>query len=287
MCVSIALAEPRVRAWRGSSPTIDGIIEAGEWDDAERVDGAANWLSEFSAVNNTSPPHDLDASFLVKHDGTSLYFAIIVTDDTVFGVDVARWVPSGNPIADALNQSGWPWFGDEAEILLNPRGTWSAVNETAVGNGSSFQMVVNSGKSRLHGIGIGGLLEGEPRSSSAAWTTYSEWIASGAQRAAVRINAHVATGGASVWVAEWGIAFNPCVEVRPGHYYRPHDYPDGINIGLNVAIGDVDDARYSRDENPYGIRHEQWWSGTREGRTRLSEFGTLVLEPGPRTASSA
>ncbi len=41
-------------------------------------------------------------------------------------------------------------------------------NQTAVGNGTFWQMVCNLQKSRLGGIGVGGLLEGEPRSSPQA-----------------------------------------------------------------------------------------------------------------------
>ena len=47
-------------------------------------------------------------------------------------------------------------------------------------------MVCNFSKSRLGGIGKGGLLEGEPRSDPNAWNTYRRWIEDGAQQAAVR-----------------------------------------------------------------------------------------------------
>ncbi len=46
-------------------------------------------------------------------------------------------------------------------------------------------MVCNLTKSRLGGIGNGGLLEGEPRSSESAWDTYQSWILSGAQQAGI------------------------------------------------------------------------------------------------------
>ena len=49
------------------------------------------------------------------------------------------------------------------------------------GNGSQWQMVVNTFKSRLGGLGVGGLMEGEPRQSSQAWNTYYSWIMNGAQ----------------------------------------------------------------------------------------------------------
>ena len=59
------------------------------------------------------------------------------------------------------------WFGDEMELLINAPNTWSA-NEDVAGNGASWQMVCNFSKSRRGGIGVGGLLEGEPRSSESA-----------------------------------------------------------------------------------------------------------------------
>lgn len=279
----VASVSPVVHAWRGSTPTLDGVLDPGEWADADGVDGAAEWLSEFEPVSR-GVPVDVNASFYVKHDGAALYFAIVVTDDVILGADVPRWLPSGNPDADSLTQFGWPWFGDEAELLINARGTWANPNDTAVGNGTSWQMVVNTGKSRLGGMGVGGLLEGEPRSSDDAWATYGAWIRSGAMRAGVRVSLHTAAGRGSTWVAEWGIAFNPCLEVRPGHFYTPDAFPDGLAVGLNVAIGDTD-APAASGGNPYGLRHEQWWSGKREGRTRLSEFGTLLLEPRGRPGS--
>ncbi len=50
-----------------------------------------------------------------------------------------------------------------------------------IGNASQWQMVANTYKSRLGGIGVGGLLEGEPRTSDAAWALYRAWIVEGSQ----------------------------------------------------------------------------------------------------------
>jgi SSS family solute:Na+ symporter len=86
-----------------------------------------------------------------------------------------RWLPEKNPKAHELTREGWPWFGDEMELLINASNTWKG-DENAAGNGSSWQMVCNLTKSRLGGVGKGGLLEGEPRSDAKAWETYQRWI---------------------------------------------------------------------------------------------------------------
>ena len=119
----------------------------------------------------------------VKHDGKRLYFAFDVTDDVLYGIDTPRWLPGENPKAHELTQEGFPWFGDEMELLINASNEWKG-EEGARGDGSSWQMVVNLTKSRLGGVGRGGLLEGEPRKSDKAWNTYRKWIESGAMEAA-------------------------------------------------------------------------------------------------------
>ena len=47
-------------------------------------------------------------------------------------------------------------------MLINASNHWSG-NEDSAGNGRSWQMVCNLTKSRQGGIGVGGMLEGEPR----------------------------------------------------------------------------------------------------------------------------
>ena len=62
------------------------------------------------------------------------------------------------------------------EILLNAAGHVHRVDPKqdsgVVGNATQWQMVTSLTKSRLGGVGVGGLLEGEPRSSDTAWNTY-------------------------------------------------------------------------------------------------------------------
>ena len=134
-------------------------------------------------------------------------------------------------------------------------------------------------RSRLGGLGVGGLLEGEPRSSDEAWATYQQWIFSGAQAAAMSVRAHAGTGGASIYSWEWRIAFEPCLELLPGVFYRADMPPTAV--GFNVALGDADTA--AEGDPTYGLRHENWLSGkTCEAtncHTLQSEFAMLILEP--------
>ena len=75
--------------------------------------------AEFAPVVDRA---DLGLSGWIKHDGASLFLAFNLTDDTLYGLQTARWTPKANPAANALNQTGWPWFGDEMEVLLNAAG---------------------------------------------------------------------------------------------------------------------------------------------------------------------
>ena len=154
------------------------------------------------------------------------------------------------------------------EILLNASNTWKG-DEDVEGNGASWQMVCNLTKSRLAGIGKGGLLEGEPRSSEKAWSTYQAWIKEGSQKAAAR-----AKPGGRGYVIEWAVRFNPCVEIAPGTFYSPA--LGKKEVGLNLAVGDLD-KREKGAGNFGNFHHEQWWAGAPHTRTHKNNFGTLRL----------
>ena len=51
-------------------------------------------------------------------------------------------------------------------------------------------------------------------------------------------------------------------------------------LGVNIALGDVDTPE--KGDAEFGFHHENWLSGTRDNRTRLSQFGTLWLMPGSK-----
>lgn len=274
--VQAAGAQPSrvLEAFPGKPPDLDGVLSPGEWDDASTFPGVEGWLSEFTPVREA---RDLALRGFVKHDGRRLYFAFDVTDDVLYGIDTPRWLPANNPKAHELTPEGFPWFGDGMEILINARHRWRG-EEGAAGDGSSWQMVCNLTKSRLGGVGRGGLLEGEPRRNARAWKTYQRWILEGAQQAA----AAPRSGGGGYRI-EWAIAFDPCLEVEPGRFYHP-----GLGdraVGLNIAVQDLDEPEKGAG-NFAGFHHEQWWAGAKGVRTQLRHFGTLWLRASPRPLSA-
>ncbi|HVR86294.1 MAG TPA: hypothetical protein VMU54_18370 [Planctomycetota bacterium] len=263
---------PVIRAWRGTTPVLDGTISPGEWEDAVHFRGTRGWTPTFTPTTDEA---DLSLEGWVKHDGESLYFAFRVTDDLLYGIDTPRWLPDENPKAHELTREGFPWFGDEIVILLNCRPTGREPDGAGVaGNGSSWQMVCNLTKSRLGGIGVGGLLEGEPRSDRAAWDTYQRWIRTGAMEAVAK-----PLPAGKGYVVEWRIRFHPCLEVKPGVFWSPS--LGETRVGLNLAVGDLDRKEQGRGNFGH-FHHEDWWSGGPTTRTDLNNFGTLILMPGPR-----
>jgi SSS family solute:Na+ symporter len=250
------------------------VINEEEWADATTftnlVDGKNSWLCEFSPVTD---PNDLSlAAGYVKHTSKGLFFAFNVTDNIHFGTDIPLWAPKGNPNANLVNASGWAFFGDEMEILLNAAGPTADELDVA-GNATQWQMVMNTGKSTLGGVGVGGLMPGDR--PAASYERYLSWIESGAQKA-------MATVHSKGYSIEWFVAYE-LLMIKPGMPYAP-SMPD-TTMGINIALGDVDTPA---DGHPfYGIRHEQWFSGEKTNRTQINEFGTLVLKHGPRTSSSA
>ncbi len=229
-------------------------------------------MSQMSPVRDAK---DLSYTVWVKHDGRRLYFAFRVKDDVLYGIDTPRWLPPNNAKAHELTREGWPWFGDEVEILLDSRRQWKG-KEMAAGNGGSWQMVCNLTKSRLGGVGKGGLMEGEPRSKPEAWATYQEWIQTGAMEAAVR-----PLPAGHGYEMEWAISFDPCLEIAPGQFYSTA--LGDRAFGMNLAVGDLDEPEKGRGN--FGLfHHEEWWAGAKGTPTQLKSWGTLWIrtKPGPR-----
>lgn len=262
--------DPRsMEAFRGTAPEIDGVLSPGEWSDAAFVRGAAGWVSQFSPVTDSA---ELNFTIWTKHDGERLYFAFLIRDDVLYGIDTPRWLPPNNPKAHELTREGWPWFGDEVELLIHAGAKWTG-DESAAGSGHSWQMVANLTKSRLGGIGRGGLLEGEPRSKLEAWDTYRKWIESGAMKAAAR-----PLEGGKGYVIEWSTRFNPCLEIEPGRFYQAS--MGDRAFGLNIAVGDLDEPE--RGAGNFGnFHHEEWFAGAKNVRTQLRHWGTLWIRTRP------
>jgi solute:Na+ symporter, SSS family len=256
-----------LRAFHGTTPKLDGAISAGEWDDAVKIAGVADWTPQFT---RTTDAKDLSLKGWVKYDEHRLYFAFEVTDDVLYGIDTERWMPEKNPKAHELTREGWPWFGDEMELLINASNHWVG-DENAAGDGTSWQMVCNLTKSRLGGVGVGGLLEGEPRVKESAWNTYRQWIETRAMEASIKRKPD-----GKGYVIEWAVSFDPCLEISPGKFFVPHD--EETRMGLNIAVGDLDEKE--KGEGNFGnFHHEDWWTGEKNKRTQLRQWGALVLMP--------
>jgi len=267
-CVGDQPKRQLISRFSTTKPKVDGSLLPSEWASATRFTNTKSlknvWLCEFSEILN---PADLSVKGLVKHTDEALYFAFNITDNLIYGVDTPRWMPPGNGHADLLNASGWGFFGDEVEILIDASGPTN-IQSDVFGNKTAWQMVVNTGKSVLGGIGEGGLIPGDRPALASAWAEYLSWIHAKSMQAASKV--HIGGGG---YVVEWRIGFE-LLHVQPGRPYCSSD-PDTL-VGLNIAVGDVDTPA---DGHPYyGIRHEQWFSGEKNNRTQIDEFGTLLLK---------
>jgi SSS family solute:Na+ symporter len=126
----------------------------------------------------------------------------------------------------------------------------------------------------LYGIGTGGLLEGEPRARLDAFLNYFCWIIQRRMEAVAQVKP-----AGHGYVIEWKVCANPCLEVKPGVYWSPA--LGSTKMGLNIALGDLDEK--PRGEGNFGhFHHEDWWAGEQNKRTWLKQYGTIILEPGPR-----
>ncbi|MBM3863021.1 MAG: hypothetical protein FJ385_03570 [Verrucomicrobia bacterium] len=270
-CAAHAGEFPReLRAWRGSTPVVDGRLALDEWSDAESFEGVLGWTHQFSPTTN---PEDLSVKGWVKFDDEALHFAFEVRDDILYGIDTPRWLPAENPRAHELTRDGWPWFGDGIELLVNAANRWRD-GEHAAGDGSSWQMVFNLTKSRLGGVGTPGLMEGEPRSKASAWDSYRRWIETGAMRAAARVRPE-----GKGYTMEWSLRFDPCLETSPGVCFKPGERE--TRMGFNIAICDTDTEEAGKG-NFGSIHHEDWFAGERDRRTELRQWGVLRLMPGKK-----
>lgn len=258
-----------VNVYRGATPSFDGKIDENEYIDATKISGIENWVAQFSPVVDKA---DLSGHVWIKHDGEYLYFAFDITDDVLYGIDTERWLPEEHPKAHELTREGFPWFGDGVEVLINAEHKWDDKDgELNKGNGKSWQMVASTHKSRLGGVGVAGLLEGEERSMISAWNNYQQWIMNKDMEAKVYFKREEEGSGYTV---EWRIRPEACLEISPGIFWSA-DIPV-TKMGLNIAIGDLD-LPESGKGNWANFHHENWWSGEKDKRTWLKQWGTMNL----------
>jgi SSS family solute:Na+ symporter len=272
------LHDPEISVYRGTTPVFDGKIEQDEYIDAATISGIEGWLPQFSSVED---PRDLSGTVWIKHDGTYLYFAFDITDDVLYGIDTERWLPSENPKAHELTRAGFPWFGDGVEVLINAENRWSEKDgESNKGNSKSWQMVASTHKSRLGGIGVAGLLEGEERSMLSAWNTYQKWILNKDIEVKVHMKSDEQGSG---YTMEWRIRPEACLEISPGVFWSPDIAV--TKMGLNIAVTDLDFPEDGKG-NRANFHHENWWSGEKDKRTWLKQWGTMILHGGYKIGES-
>ncbi len=257
-------------AYLGTSPTLDGFIEEGEYDDAEKITGVSSWKSDTPPACEN--PNDLSVVAWVKHDGNSLYFAFDITDDVLYGFDIGRWLPDINPDANKLCvKKGWPFWGDGIELMMN---STNQLNDSSrcVGDGRSWQFCCSTNKSILGGLGIGGLSSGLPLSDE-VWARYESWIRNGDMEASVRLKDKDEGRG---YVIEWRINPNPCMKVDETTFV---DFSKETKVGFNVEIQDLDE--YEKGEGNWAnMHHIDFWSKVAPyKKTDFQSFGTLIIKP--------
>lgn len=265
---------PEIDVYRGTPPVFDGHIELVEYQDATHIPEIHNWIARFSPVLSKQ---DLSGDVWIKHDGSYLYFAFDITDDVLYGIDTPRWLPTENANAHELTREGFPWFGDGVEVLINAENAMNYQDgQLNKGNAHSWQMVASTHKSRLGGVGVAGLLEGEERSMLSAWNNYQQWILNQDMEVKVQIKTAADNKG-SGYTMEWRIRPETTLEISPGVFWSPDLAL--TKMGLNIAISDLDLAK-DGEQNWGNFHHENWWAGERHKHTSLNQWGTMILHGG-------
>ena len=203
-----------------------------------------------------------------------------MTDDVLYGIDIERWLPAENAEAHAFTQTGWSWFGDGVEIMLNPSYLWFESSSDGPGDawrdvqyndgsGRSWQMVCSVSKSWKDQLNGSGLMPGEQRVNNSSFRTYVDWIEKGAMDAVLKVKE-----GGKGYIVEWRVNFDLCLEFQPGVFWNPEL---GIaKLGFNAAAQDLDEKAKVEWNFAY-LYHEQWWTGADSEPYLPKSFGTIVL----------
>lgn len=262
-------------AYLGTTPTLDGMIQQEEYADAQYFIGVNDWKTDTKVPAQDS--RDLSLQAWVKHDGVSLFFAFDVTDDVIYGFDTDRWVSTNNPQANDMTfASGWPWWGDGVEIMMNSTYQWHE-NQTCAGDGTSWQVVCSTHKSTLGGLGTGGLMAGEPRTAT-AWGFYESWAQNGDMQAVVRLKENDKSRG---YVIEWRINPNPCLQIDTSTFV---DLSKETRVGINFEVQDLDEKERGQG-NWSNFHHIDYWAKVGSySKTALKSFGTLIIKPETMTS---
>jgi len=87
--------------------------------------------------------------------------------------------------------------------------------------------------------------------------------------------------GGKGYIIEWAVNFDPCLEVEPGKFYSTA--MGDRAMGLNIALGDLDEKE--KGAGNFGhFHHEDWWTGAKDVRTQLRQWGTLWIKTDRRSA---
>ncbi len=114
-----------ISAFTGTAPVIDGVISAGEWDDAFLLD-ASDFLGRYDNVSN--PVGSVPMYYKVNDDMTELYVACINFNDTVLEDhdEVALYIDDNNdksyPVPDDLTEGNYwaAYYASGSEIKYRP-----------------------------------------------------------------------------------------------------------------------------------------------------------------------
>lgn len=194
------------------APTIDGIIDPGEWVWAGGAAGN-NWriavdegLEDFvrggQVANGEAPFDDTDLSFniYVGHDSDNLYVAAQVTDLDIF-----------DDTAEAESENGQTWLDDSVELFIDgdnsnfPDRDTTGENPEVVGTGGQFVITANNAYRHAE-AGNPGYGEND------AWYALTEWTDTG-------------------YDAEFRVSLDAIGNPQPGDV-----------IGFSLAVNDDDDG---------------------------------------------
>ncbi len=269
--LALADLDRQMVCWKGATPSFDGRIEQGEYDDATEFEWNADWIEAMR--QEITSRQDLDFHGWVKHDGEHLYLGFDVTDDIFYGIETDRWLPPQDEFAHVIGERerGRPWFGDMIEILTYSRmlDIGQPVSDVT-GDGRGIQIIYNLTKSLEGGVGVPGMLPHGPNRTVENWENNSRWIVEDIIETRTVIHEPE-----DRYTMELRIRLDGGMEIREGEYWTD-GMPD-MPIGFNLAVGDVDEA----EKAPDGLlHHETWWAGKTmrpESGPSVKLWGVLVL----------
>ncbi len=275
--VAAAVAEPTIPVARvpyASAPTIDGVEEEGEWDDALILrDFGAPWAADMMSRGRdvVYDRNDLDVAIRVKHDGRTLYMLAIVRDDRIYAIDTPEWQPPAGRDREPpywktapgtrgmFGGAHWGWWGDCVEIAI-------VANMDA-----DIPMLPTCGAHDPLNPGHAWKIQGN---MSYARLMTDEHLAGWVRDGHIRWQGRL-TQAPRGYVQEWAIDLDPCLDTGEGPYRPGESAP----MGFQLLVMDLDEKEDG--DGWSNIRHQAVWSyPSGRGDKRLREnWGRLILLP--------